>query len=144
MWVGSAADVKSVNPTTDKPNMKLGSGGKIAVTHNGTVYGYRASDGAVLSIDGPQDTREQVGTIGGAPHAESFTVIGETPVVAAKGTVYWPQGSAAINLQGSMTLQAPSTDGKQNGWVAVATPRGLATVNLSTKKTSETTNSGRT
>ena len=52
VWVGSAADVKSVNPTTDKPNMKLGSGGKIAVTHNGTVYGYRASDGAVLSIDG--------------------------------------------------------------------------------------------
>ena len=91
-----------------------------------------------MSIDKSQGACEQVGTIGGAPHAESFTVIGETPVVAAKGTVYWPQGSAAINLQGSMTLQAPSTDGKQNGWVAVATPRGLATVNLSTKKTSET------
>ena len=58
VWVGSAADVKSVNPTTDKPNMKLGSGGKIAVTHDGTVYGYRASDGAVLSIKGPQGTRE--------------------------------------------------------------------------------------
>ena len=143
VWVGSASDVKSVNPTTDKPKMKLGSGGKITVTHNGTVYGYRASDGAVLSIDEPQGAREQVGTIGGAPHAESFTVIGETPVVAAKGTVYWPQGSAAINLQGDMTLQAPSTDGKQNGWVAVATPRGLATVNLSTKKTSETPNSGK-
>lgn len=143
VWVGSASDVKSVNPTTDKPKMKLGSGGKITVTHNGTVYGYRASDGAVMSIDKSQGACEQVGTIGGAPHAESFTVIGETPVVAAKGTVYWPQGSAAINLQGSMTLQAPSTDGKQNGWVAVATPRGLATVNLSTKKTSETPNSGK-
>ena len=143
VWVGSASDVKSVNPTTDKPKMKLGSGGKITVTHNGTVYGYRASDGAVMSIAKSQGACEQVGTIGGAPHAESFTVIGETPVVAAKGTVYWPQGSAAINLQGSMTLQAPSTDGKQNGWVAVATPRGLATVNLSTKKTSETPNSGK-
>lgn len=143
VWVGSASDVKSVNPTTDKPKMKLGSGGKITVTHNGTVYGYRASDGAVMSIDKSQGACEQVGTIGGAPHAESFTVIGETPVVAAKGTVYWPQGSAAINLQGSMTLQAPSTDGKQNGWVAVATPRGLATVNLSTKKASETPNSGK-
>lgn len=138
VWVGSASDVKSVNPTTDKPNMKLGSGGKIAVTHDGTVYGYRASDGAVLSLDGPQGTNEQTDTIKGAPHAESFTVIGATPVVAAKSTVYWPQGSAAINLQGDMTLQAPSTDGKQNGWVAMATPRGLATVNLSTKKTSET------
>lgn len=77
VWVGSATDVKSVNPTTDKPNMKLGSGGKIAVTHNGTVYGYRTSDGAVLSIKGPQDMREQVGTIEGAPHAESFTIIGK-------------------------------------------------------------------
>lgn len=134
VWAGSASDVKSVNPTTDKPNMKLGSGGKIAVTHDGTVYGYRASDGAVMSIKGPQGTREQVGTIEGAPHAESFTVIGETPVVAAKSTVYWPQGSATINLQGDMTLQSPSTDGKQNGWVAVATPHGLATVNLNTKK----------
>lgn len=143
VWVGSAADVKSVNPTTDKPNMKLGSGGKIAVTHNGTVYGYRTSDGAVLSIKGPQGTREQVGTIEGAPHAESFTIIGKTPVVAAKSTVYWPQGSATINLQGDMTLQAPSTDGKQNGWAAVATPRGLATVDLNTKKTSETPNSGK-
>ena len=143
VWVGSAADVKSVNPITDKPNMKLGSGGKIAVTHNGTVYGYRTSDGAVLSIKGPQGTREQVGTIEGAPHAESFTIIGKTPVVAAKSTVYWPQGSATINLQGDMTLQAPSTDGKQNGWAAVATPRGLATVDLNTKKTSETPNSGK-
>lgn len=143
VWVGSASDVKSVNPTTDKPNMKLGSGGKIAVTHDGTVYGYRTSDGAVLSIKGPQGTREQVGTIEGAPHAESFTVIGKTPVVAAKSTVYWPQGSATINLQGDMTLQAPSTDGKQNGWAAVATPRGLATVDLNTKKTAETTNSGK-
>ena len=143
VWVGSASDVKSVNPTTDKPNMKLGSGGKIALTHDGTVYGYRASDGAVLSLDGPQGTNEQTDTIKGAPHAESFTVIGATPVVATKSTVYWPQGSAAINLQGDMTLQAPSTDGKQNGWAAVATPRGLATVNLSTKKTSETPNSGK-
>ena len=44
VWVGSASDVQSVNPTTDKPKMKLGSGGRITVTHNGTVYGYRASD----------------------------------------------------------------------------------------------------
>ena len=57
VWVGSAADVKSVNPTTDKPNMKLGSGGKIAVTHDGTVYGYRTSDGAVLSIKGRRHAR---------------------------------------------------------------------------------------
>ena len=107
VWVGSAADVKSVNPTTDKPNMKLGSGGKIAVTHNGTVYGYRASDGAVLSIDGPQGTREQVGTIGGAPHAESFTVIGETPVVAAKKHRVLAAGKRSHQSAGQHDLAGP-------------------------------------
>ena len=45
VWVGSADDVKSMNPTTDSPKMKLGAGGRIAVTHDGVVYGYRASDG---------------------------------------------------------------------------------------------------
>ena len=134
--------MKSVNPTTDKPNMKLGSGGKIAVTHDGTVYGYRTSDGAVLSIKGPQGTREQVGTIEGAPHAESFTIIGKTPVVAAKSTVYWPQGSATINLQGDMTLQAPPrTASKTDGWPcdAARTRNGGS----QHQKTSETTNSGK-
>lgn len=44
--------------------------------------------------------------------------------------MFWPKGNADIGLQGKVTLQAPPTDGKQSGWVAAATPRGLALVNL--------------
>ena len=119
VWVGSADDVKSMNPTTDSPKMKLGSGGRIAVTHD------RTSDGAVLSVDGPQGTPGKDATIKGATNVESFTVVGKTPVVAGAGKVFWPKGSADIGLQGQATLQAPSPDGRQTGWVAVSTPRGV-------------------
>ena len=141
VWVGSADDVKSMNPTTDSPKMKLGSGGRIAVTHDGVVYGYRASDGAVLSVDGPQGTPGKDATIKGATNVESFTVVGKTPVVAGK--VLWPKGSADIGLQGQATLQAPSTDGRQTGWVAVSTPRGIAMVDLGSKKVTQLPNAGK-
>ena len=85
--------------------MKLGSGGRIAVTHDGVVYGYRTSDGAVLSVDGPQGTPGKDATIKGATNVESFTVVGKTPVVAGAGKVFWPKGSADIGLQGQATLQ---------------------------------------
>lgn len=32
VWAGASSDVKSVNPTTASPKMKLGTGGRIAVT----------------------------------------------------------------------------------------------------------------
>ena len=143
VWVGSADDVKSMNPTTDSPKMKLGSGGRIAVTHDGVVYGYRTSDGAVLSVDGPQGTPGKDATIQGATNVESFTVVGKTPVVAGAGKVFWPKGSADIGLQGQATLQAPSTDGRQTGWVAVSTPRGIAMVDLGSKKVTQLPNAGK-
>lgn len=143
VWVGSASDVKSMNPTADAPNMKLGAGGAIAVTHDGTVYGYRASDHTVMSVDGPQGTLATVGSIPGASSAESFTVVGGTPVVAGNGKVFWPSGNVTIRLTGRAVLQAPSTDGRQRDWVAVSTPRGIATVDLRSKKVVPLSNSGK-
>lgn len=143
VWVGSASDVKSMNPTADAPNMKLGAGGAIAVTHDGTVYGYRASDHTVMSVDGPQGTLATVGSIPGASSAESFTVVGGTPVVASNGKVFWPSGNVTIGLTGRAVLQAPSTDGRQRDWVAVSTPRGIATVDLRSKKVVPLSNSGK-
>lgn len=143
VWVGSAADVKSVNPAADSPKMSLGTGGAIAVTHDGTVYGYRASDHTVLSVDGPKGTISKVASITGASNAESFTVVGDTPVVASSGKVFWPSGSANIGLTGRAILQAPSTDGEQQDWVAVSTPRGIATINLRSKKVATLPNSGK-
>ena len=143
VWVGSASDVKSMNPTADAPNMKLGAGGAIAVTHDGTVYGYRASDHTVMSVDGPQGTLATVGSIPGASSAESFTVVGGTPVVAGNGKVFWTSGNVTIGLTGRAVLQAPSTDGRQRDWVAVSTPRGIATVDLRSKKVVPLSNSGK-
>lgn len=143
VWVGSASDVRSVNPVTDGPKMKLGSGGAIAVTHDGVVYGYRASDGTVFSADGPQGTLGKETAITGAPHAESFTVIGKTPVVAAKGKVFWPKGSSDIGLQGTVTLQEPSTDGRQNDWVAASTSKGIAMVDLGNGKVTQLPKAGK-
>ena len=143
VWVGSASDVKSMNPTADAPNMKLGVGGAIAVTHDGTVYGYRASDHTVMSVDGPQGTLATVGSIPGASSAESFTVVGGTPVVAGNGKVFWTSGNVPIGLTGRAVLQAPSTDGRQRDWVAVSTPRGIATVDLRSKKVVPLSNSGK-
>ncbi|KFJ07077.1 fibronectin type III domain-containing protein [Bifidobacterium thermophilum] len=143
VWVGSASDVKSMNPTADAPNMKLGAGGAIAVTHDGTVYGYRASDHTVMSVDGPQGTLATVGSIPGASSAESFTVVGGTPVVAGNGKVFWPSGNVTIGLTGRSVLQAPSTDGRQRDWVAVSTPRGIATVDFRSKKVVPLSNSGK-
>lgn len=143
VWVGFASDVKSMNPTDDAPNMKLGAGGAIAVTHDGTVYGYRASDHTVMSVDGPQGTLATVGSIPDASSAESFTVVDGTPVVAGNGKVFWPSGNVTIGLTGRAVLQAPSTDGRQRDWVAVSTPRGIATVDLRSKKVVPLSNSGK-
>lgn len=143
VWVGSTDDVKSMNPTTDSPKMKLGSGSRIAVTHDGVVYGYRTSGSAVLSVDGPQGTPGKDATIEGATNVESFTVVGKTPVVASAGKMFWQKGSADIGLQGQATLQAPSTDGRQTGWVAVSTPRGIAMVDLGSKKVTQLPNAGK-
>ncbi|WP_422614346.1 Ig-like domain-containing protein [Bifidobacterium thermophilum] len=143
VWVGSASDVKSMSPAADSPKMKLGAGGAIAVAHDGTVYGYRASDHTVLGMDGPQDTPGKVAVIEGAANAESFTVVDDTPVVAGGGKVFWPSGSADIGLAGRATLQAPSTDGRQQGWVAVSTPRGISIIDLRSKKAVPLPNSGK-
>ena len=113
------------------------------MTHDGVVYGYRTSDGAVLSVDGPQGTPGKDATIKGATNVESFTVVGKTPVVAGAGKAFWPKGSADIGLQGQATLQAPSTDGRQTGWVAVSTPRGIAMVDLGSKKVTQLPNAGK-
>lgn len=123
--------------------MKLGSGGRIAVTHDSVVYGYRTSVAQCSVSTDLQGTPGKDATIKGATNVESFTVVGKTPVVAGAGKVFWPKGSADIGLQGQATLQAPSTDGRQTGWVAVSTPRGIAMVDLGSKKVTRLPNAGK-
>lgn len=147
VWTGVSSDVKSVNPTTASPKMRLGTGGRIAVTHDGAVYGYRPSDGAILKMDGPQTTSYKVAEIGAGQQlqADSFTVVADTPVLTSGNTIRWPDGSAEVSMGDTLTLQAPPTDDKQSGWVAAAGPRGLFMVDLQEGKPTpvEIPNSGK-
>ncbi|MFC2618446.1 MAG: Ig-like domain-containing protein [Bifidobacterium dentium] len=147
VWAGASSDVKSVNPTTASPKMKLGTGGRIAVTHDGAIYGYRQSDGAILKMDGPQATPGKVTEIGANQRlrADSFTVVANTPVLTSGNAIHWPNGSAEVSMSGTLVLQAPPTDDRQSGWVAAAGQRGLVTVDLQSRKPTpvEISNSGK-
>ncbi|MBT1164293.1 fibronectin type III domain-containing protein [Bifidobacterium felsineum] len=133
VWAGPADQLDDLTPTTTAPQMKLGSGGRIAVTHEGTVYGYRPSDGMVLMLQELNSSNPQELTSlsnGKQQTADSFTVIGDTPVITSGNTVIFNNRRITIDTVGTLMLQAPSTDGRQTTWVAAASPRGVAAVEL--------------
>lgn len=132
VWVGRSSDLNSVNPATSDPPMRLGTGGKIAVTHDGTVYGYRPSDGTVLTMQDPTGKAVQGGSLteGKTVSADDFTVVDGTAVVTSEGRLYWHKGSADTGANSPLTLQYPDTDGRQESWVAAAGKNGLYLVEL--------------
>jgi large repetitive protein len=146
VWTGVPSNLGSVNLAAS-PKMRLGAGGRIAVTHDGVVYGYQQSDGAIMTMREPWSTPEKVAEIGAGQRlqADSFTVVDGTPVITSGNMVYWPDGSAEISMQGRLTLQSPPTDGEQSGWVAAASQYGLATIDLKATNPTplEISNSGR-
>lgn len=136
VWIGDASDVKSIRPVDSDPTMKLGVGGKIAVTHDGTVYGYRPRDAKVLAVNpaSSMEPREVTQLADGAQSADSFTVVGDHPVISSGDRLIWDKdGSAEFEDAGPLTLQAPSVDGEQDDWVAAGAQSGLALVDLSAK-----------
>ena len=87
VWTGLSENLDSVTPTTSDPKIKLGEGGRIAVTHDGKVYGYRPSDGMVLRLDNPSSAKAKTLeslTDGKQQTVESFTVIGSTPSMSTR------------------------------------------------------------
>ena len=120
VWTGLSENLDSVTPTTSDPKMKLGEGGRIAVTHDGKVYGYRPSDGMVLRLDNPSSAKAKTLeplTDGKQQTVESFTVIGSTPVIATGKTVIFKGGRVDVDTTGTLTLQEPPTDDVQSDWV---------------------------
>ncbi|MCB5391987.1 hypothetical protein LIP47_14655, partial [Eggerthella lenta] len=57
VWVGSSDELDAVSPSVDSPRMRLGTGGRIVVTHDGAVYGYRPRDGVVFRLDSPNSSQ---------------------------------------------------------------------------------------
>lgn len=133
VWAGPDDQLDSLTPTTSEPQMQLGTGGRIAVTHTGEVYGYRPSDGMVVVLRNPNDSKAQELkslSDGKSQSADSFTVIGDTPVISSGNTILSAYGQETVKTTGPLTLQAPSTDGKQHEWVAAASSQGLAIMQL--------------
>lgn len=134
VWVGSSDELDAVSPSVDSPRMKLGTGGRIVVTHDGAVYGYRPRDGVVFRLDSPNSSQiKQLESLtDGQPRtADSFTVIGGVPVISSGNTIIHASGQTTIEASDTLTLQSPPVDGNQNDWVAASSPRGLAIVRLS-------------
>ena len=121
VWVGRSSDLNSVNPATSDPSMRLGTGGKIAVTHDGTVYGYRPSDGTVLTMQDPTGKAVQGGSLteGKTVSADDFTVVDGTAVVTSEGRLYWHKGSADTGASPDAASDArpgPGEQRKGGGW----------------------------
>lgn len=145
VWTGRSSDMDSISPTTASPQMQLGTGGKVAVTHEGAVYGYRPGDGVVLKMDGPNSPARTFKSLtdGRRSDADSFTVIGDTPVISVGRRLMWPGGSGTTKAIGRLTLQAAPTDDSQRGWAAASASNGIFTVDLHHGTTKDFITSGK-
>ena len=133
VWAGKAGDAASISPASADPKMKLGTGGLAVVDSDGAVWGYRPSDGMVFRLANPTSGRavETTSITGGKRlDASSFTVVDGTPVIASGKQLVFKGGEVSLDIDGRLVLQSPAVDGEQSGWVAVASPSGLITVNL--------------
>ncbi|OZG61267.1 ATPase AAA [Bifidobacterium lemurum] len=133
VWAETTDRFSALDPSGDPPCMRLGSGGRIAVNADGHVYGYRPKDGVVLRwhpADGGAPEQLESLTGGRFTHADDFTVIDDVPVIVTGDTVLFPHGDAVVDGADTLTLQSPPVDGRQQGWVAAASDRGLAVIDL--------------
>ncbi|RSX55569.1 ATPase AAA [Bifidobacterium dolichotidis] len=147
VWRGSADDMQSLDFRNGTPLLQLGAHAQIAVDFEGTVYGYRSDNATVWSVKLGETSSHQIASLhqGRSLIADSFTVVHRTPVVASGSTIYWPHGSAQIDVASMhkntankaiahdelpVQLQQSPSDAVQQHWVAAATAYGLVTVPL--------------
>ncbi|MBM6699677.1 fibronectin type III domain-containing protein [Bifidobacterium pullorum subsp. saeculare] len=133
VWARDEARVRRLAPAVDRPCLRLGSGGLVAVDDEGLVWGYRPSDGMVLAVmPGVGRVPREVGSLSGGKQlgVDAFTVVDGTPVALADGQVLTPYGRAEVRLEPPLMLQAPPVDGDQSGWVVAAGTGGVAAIRL--------------
>lgn len=133
VWVGTASNLDDLSHTSMPPQMRLGRGGRVAVTYDGAVYGYRPEDGMVLRLAQPHiATPQEIGSLTDYARqaADGFTVIDGTPVIVSNHDVLTPAGKISLTAGNRLVLQQTPTDAQQTGWVAVASRQGLAMIRL--------------
>lgn len=127
----------SIDISAADPVMRLGPGGKVAVTGSGEVFGYRPETGSVVAL--PPGAGEKVTDVDSltdsAPlPADGFAVIQGRPVVLSGDTVTWDGGSAQLPESSRLSLQSTPVDDEQSGFVVVASPEAIYSVELAGKE----------
>lgn len=135
VWVGKADGIAHLSPTTATATMKLGTGGRIAIAADGTVYGLDAHTAKVYTVGAGSNTAHEIVTLNeGEPiAADSFTVVDGQPVASSGNRLYFGRSHITVDGVGTLTLQAPpadTDDRSQRGWVAAAAPGALVTMPL--------------
>ena len=133
VWTGTVDALETMSPSTDTPRIRLGNGGRIAVSCEGHVYGYRPADGTVLMIDGHRGrSPTTIASLsnGKRQPADSFTVVSGTPAITSGNEIILDSGRLSADAPGSLVLQNPPIDNRQSGWLAAASPQGVAVVDL--------------
>lgn len=135
LHTGSLERIGELAKASGTPVMRLGTGGKAVVDHKGTVWGYRPSDGTVLSFTRSDRRAASVCSLSGGERlaVSAFTVVDGVPVVLSGNRLVFPGGETTIDDSGRMLLQSTPTDDRQSGWVAIALPGKLALISLRTQ-----------
>lgn len=131
VWV-SAGDTTTDVFSTD-PVMRLGHGGKVAVTGTGELFGYLPASGTVMTLlPRPHQKATDGGSLTDSKPlpVDDFAVIGGQPVVLSAGTVTWKGGSAHLPESSDLHLQATPADETQSGFVVVTSPRALYSIEI--------------
>lgn len=106
-WVRPVAQLGSLAPTSDTPDMALGEGGRVVVTDAGVAYGVAAETGDVTRVvlrDG-QAQAEPAGTLGA--QVEQLTAVGDEPVGLSGSTVRSRQAVVDVAGGRDLVLQQP-------------------------------------
>lgn len=135
LHTGSLERIGELAKASGTPVMRLGAGGKAVVDYQGTVWGYRPSDGTVLSFTRSDRRAASVCSLSGGERlaVSAFTVVDGVPVVLSGNRLVFPGGETTIDDSGRMLLQSTPTDDRQSGWVAIALPGKLALISLRTQ-----------
>lgn len=134
VWVASEESSADNAVFPETPRMELGEGGMISVSHDGAIWGYRPQDGMVLKLESASDQSAKAVyslTADVPVQADSFTVVGEEPVMLSGHRLYTRAGSVDVAVLGTpIALQSSPHDDVQQGWLAVVGPGRLAIVDL--------------
>ncbi len=138
VWIRALAELATLVPATDPPDLELGPGGRAVVSPTGATLAVEP-DGDLWRVPAGEPA-EPAGTLAGSGRPDAVTAVGETLVVLSGATVRTAAGETSLARWGTdLTLQQP---GPATDVVLVATPQALLEVPLAGGEVVETASGG--